>query len=108
MNQKSKVIKAGYGKSLPIIRNIDAMEARIKDHKLGQEWLRYRYTKEMLDFWTVQAGHAYTNLPVEALRAKGGFWSKKVFGKDMAYWGGHLAQVIPPLAIKLGKGNANR
>ncbi len=104
IKKPGKDITAGYLLGLPSIYNTELLEKKIKNHPKGKEWERYRYCKEMADFWAVQLGHAYTNLPVEGLRAKGGIWAKKLFGKDIAYWAGHVVTLSPRLSTKLGKG----
>jgi len=102
--KKGKRIKAPWDHNLPEIADTEALERQIKQAPDNKTWKRYRYCKEMADFWLEQAGHAYTNNPVEGLRAKGGFWSKKIFGwKDMAYIVGHAAQISPSLSKKLSK-----
>lgn len=98
-----KEIKSKFNPGLPKIPNTAKLEKDIKKAPPGLEWERYRYCKEMADFWLVQAGHAYTNLPVEGLRAKGGFWARKVGRKDIAYYAGHIAQFIPGAAKRLAK-----
>lgn len=87
-----------------------------------QAWRRYRICKEAVDYWAVRVGkrsyrdmlafwvaqlsHAYTNLPVEALRVRGGWWRKKLWGmkKDNAYIVGHIINWFLPAHVSINMG----